>query len=136
MFIDDVIYVYVDFTPIVSSTSPDDGLELLLAMYAVFELNFNKNSRTIRLLYGIVFNDKRFLSNTIRSLLHEKQIYISLEQNRKKSNIFHPSRPENVIFCVSRLFLMLFHISVGSSHLGRVSVDFEKIEIFPLFRFF
>ena len=72
MFIDDVIYVYVDFTPIVSSTSPDDGLELLLSMYAVFELNFNKNSRTIRLLYGIVFNDKRFLSNTIRSLLHEK----------------------------------------------------------------
>ena len=71
---------------IVSSTSPDDSLALLLAMYAIFELNFPKNSRTIRLLYAIVFSDKRFLSTSIRNFMQEKQIDISLEQNRNKSN--------------------------------------------------
>lgn len=85
----DVIHIFVDFIPIVSSTSPDDGLALLLAMYAVFELNFNKNSRTIRLLYAIVFGDKRFISNIVRNLVKEKQIDISLEQNRKISNLTH-----------------------------------------------
>ncbi|CAF1470327.1 unnamed protein product [Adineta ricciae] len=56
-------------------------------MYAVFELNFNKNSRTIRLLYATVFDDKRFLSNSIRNLIKEKQIDICFEQNRKISNL-------------------------------------------------
>ncbi|CAF1502715.1 unnamed protein product [Adineta ricciae] len=87
VLMNDVIHVFVDFVPIVSSTSPDDSLALLLAMYAVFELNFNKNSRTIRLLYAIVFGDKRFISNSIRNLVKEKQIHISFEQNRTISNL-------------------------------------------------
>ncbi|CAF4327572.1 unnamed protein product, partial [Adineta steineri] len=49
VLMNDVMHIFVDFNPIVSSTSPDDGLALILAMYAVLELNFNKNSRTIRL---------------------------------------------------------------------------------------
>jgi activator of HSP90 ATPase len=76
----------VDFVSIVSTTSPDDALALLLAMYAIFELNFHKNSRTVRLLYGIAFSDKRFLSNTIRNFIQEKGIDIYMEQNRKTSN--------------------------------------------------
>ncbi|CAF1542079.1 unnamed protein product, partial [Adineta steineri] len=68
VLMNDVMHIFVDFNPIVSSTSPDDGLALILAMYAAFELNFNKNSRTIRLLYAIVFGDKRFISNSIRNL--------------------------------------------------------------------
>ncbi|CAF1502699.1 unnamed protein product [Adineta ricciae] len=87
VLMNDVMHIFVDFIPIVSSTSPDDGLALLLAMYAVFELNFNKNSRTIRLLYATVFGDKRFLSNSIRNLIKEKQIDICFEQNRKISNL-------------------------------------------------
>ncbi|CAF4239618.1 unnamed protein product, partial [Adineta steineri] len=87
VLMNDVMHIFVDFNPIVSSTSPDDGLALLLAMYAVFELNFNKNNRTIRLLYAIVFGDKRFISNSIRNLVKEKNIDISFEQNRKLSNI-------------------------------------------------
>jgi hypothetical protein len=76
----------LDFIPVVSTTSPDDSLALLLALYSVFELNFNKNSRTIRLLYAIVFSDKRFISNTIRSFIHEKGIDIYSEINKKTSN--------------------------------------------------
>ncbi|CAF1462705.1 unnamed protein product, partial [Didymodactylos carnosus] len=53
---DDVIYIYVDYLPIVSTTSLDDVLALLLGMYA--ELNFSKSSRVIRLLYTVVFCDK------------------------------------------------------------------------------
>ncbi|CAF1408207.1 unnamed protein product [Adineta steineri] len=87
VLMNDVMHIFVDFNPIVSSTSPDDGLALILAMYAVLELNFNKNSRTIRLLYAIVFGDKRFISNSIRNLVKEKNIDISFEQNRKLSNI-------------------------------------------------
>ena len=55
-------------------------------MYTIFELNFPKNSRTIRLLYALVFSDKRFLTTSIRHFIQEKQIDISLEQNRNKSN--------------------------------------------------
>ncbi|CAF3542494.1 unnamed protein product [Rotaria socialis] len=84
VFVDHIIHVYVDFIPIVSTTSPDDALALLLAMYAIFELNFHKNSRSIRLLYAIVFADKRFLSNAIRDVIQEKQIDIYSELNRQQ----------------------------------------------------
>jgi hypothetical protein len=86
VFKDDVIYVYLDFLPIVSTTSPDDGLALLLALYTIFELNFNKHARAIRLLYAVVFGDKRFISNVIRNVIQEKGIDIYSEQNRKILN--------------------------------------------------
>jgi len=57
-------------------------------------------------------------------------------QKAKKSNIFWPSRPGNVIFGVSVLFLMLFHILVGSRHLETFLVDLEQIGVLALFRFF
>ncbi|CAM4833408.1 unnamed protein product [Rotaria magnacalcarata] len=84
VFVNHIIHVYVDFIPIVSTTSPDDALALLLAMYAIFELNFHKNSRSIRLLYAIVFADNRFLPNTIRDVIQEKQIDIYSELNRQQ----------------------------------------------------
>ena len=73
---DDIIHIYVDFVPIVSTTSFDDALALLIAMYAIFELNFNKNSRTVRLICAIAFGYKRFLHNTIRNFIQEKGIDI------------------------------------------------------------
>ncbi|CAF4309637.1 unnamed protein product, partial [Rotaria sp. Silwood2] len=85
VFINDVIHVYVDFLPIVATTSTDDALALLLAMYAIFELNFHKYSRSIRLLYAIFFSDKRFLSNTLRQFVQDKQIDIYSELNQKQS---------------------------------------------------
>ena len=91
VFDDNVIYIYLDFLPIVSTTSPDDGLALLLAIYLIFELNFPKNNRSIRFLYSIIFGDTRFILNKMRNLIKEKNIEISTEQNRKlldNTNLF------------------------------------------------
>ena len=74
VFVDDLINIYVDFLPITATTSPDDALALLISMYTIFELNFPKNNRTMRLLYSILHADKRFLPNTIRAFIREKQI--------------------------------------------------------------
>ncbi len=83
--IDDLIYIYVDYYSITSTTSPDDALALLIAIYTIFELNFNKNSRTMRLLYSVLHGDKRFLSNPIRILIKEKNIDLDSEQDHKQS---------------------------------------------------
>ncbi|CAF1501583.1 unnamed protein product [Adineta ricciae] len=77
--IDDLIYVYVDFLPIVSTNSPDDAVALLISMYTIFELSFDKKSRTIRLLYCVLHGDKQFLSNSVRVLIKEKNINIQRE---------------------------------------------------------
>ncbi|CAF3005309.1 unnamed protein product [Rotaria sp. Silwood2] len=87
--INDQIHIYVDFIPIVSTTSPDDALGLLIAMYNIFELNFNKNSRAIRFLYSILHGDKRFLSNGMRLLIKDKGIDIfnkTSQQHATSSN--------------------------------------------------
>jgi hypothetical protein len=78
--IDDRIDICVDFTPVLSTNSPDDALALLIAMHTIFELSFDKKSRTIRLLYSVLHGDKRFLSNSIRNLIKEKNIDIYCEQ--------------------------------------------------------
>lgn len=78
--IDDIIHIYVDFNPIVSTSSPDDALGLLIAMYSIFELSFDKKSRTIRFLYCVLYGCKQFLSNTIRVLIKEKNIDIHCER--------------------------------------------------------
>lgn len=82
----DTIHLYVDFVPVVSTTSPDDALALLIAMHAIFELNFNKNSRATHLLYAIAFSDKRFLSNSVRRVIQEKHIDIYSEKSRKSTD--------------------------------------------------
>ncbi|CAF2628893.1 unnamed protein product [Rotaria sp. Silwood2] len=89
IFINDQIHVYVDFIPIVSTTSPDDAVALLIAMYSIFELNFNRNSRAIRFLYSILHSDKRFLSNAMRLLIKEKDISICKEINQEKNSSSH-----------------------------------------------
>ncbi|CAF4247722.1 unnamed protein product, partial [Adineta steineri] len=83
VLVDDRIYIYVDFVQVVSTSSPDDALALLIAMYTIFELAFNKNSRSIRLLYSILYADPRFLPNTIRIFLKEKNIDVYHEENKK-----------------------------------------------------
>lgn len=74
VFLDNLIHIYVDFLPITTTASDDDALALLLAMYTIFELSFPKNNRTIRLLYCILHGEKRFLTNTIRLFIKEKQL--------------------------------------------------------------
>ncbi|CAF1503507.1 unnamed protein product [Adineta ricciae] len=85
--INDRITIFVDFVPILSTNSPDDALALLISMYTIFELSFDKKSRAIRLLYSVLHGDKRFLSNSIRNLIREKEIDIYWNEN-KKSPLF------------------------------------------------
>ncbi|CAF4065168.1 unnamed protein product, partial [Rotaria sp. Silwood1] len=84
--IDNLIHVYVDFNPILSTNSPDDAVALLIAMYTIFELSFDKKSRTIRFLYSIIHGDKRFLSNSIRFFIKEKKIDIQWEHHQISSS--------------------------------------------------
>ena len=70
------MHIYVDFHPILSASSPDDAVALLIAMYSIFELSFDKKSRTTRLLYAVLYGDKQFLSNSIHILIKEKNIDI------------------------------------------------------------
>jgi hypothetical protein len=60
-------------------------LALLIAMYNNFKLNFNENSRTIRLIYLILHDHQRFLSNSIRILIKEKYITFYSEEGQKQS---------------------------------------------------
>lgn len=80
--INDLIYIYVDFQQILSTSSPDDAVALLIAMYSIFELSFDKKSRTTRLLYSILYGDKQFLSNSIRILIKEKNIDIHRQRHQ------------------------------------------------------
>ncbi|CAM4797064.1 unnamed protein product [Rotaria magnacalcarata] len=82
--IDDVIYIYVDFVSMLSTNSPDDALALLIAMYTIFELTFHKKSRTIRLLYSILHAETRYLTNSVRILIKEKNIDIYAEQQHQQ----------------------------------------------------
>ncbi|CAF3367851.1 unnamed protein product [Rotaria sp. Silwood2] len=80
VLIDDIIHIYVDFHPILSTNSPDDAIGLLISMYSIFELSFDKKSRTIRFLYCVLYGEKQFLSNSIRLLIKEENINIHRER--------------------------------------------------------
>lgn len=58
-------------------------------MYSVFELSFDKKSRTIRFLYCVLHGDKQFLSNSIRILIKEKNIEIHRERRQLPSVSSH-----------------------------------------------
>ncbi|CAF1141210.1 unnamed protein product [Adineta ricciae] len=96
--IDDTIHVYVDFTSIVSTDSPDDAVALLIAMYTIFELSFDKKSRTVRLLYAALHAETRYLTNSVRVLIKDKNIDIYAEKqhhNQQQQNQTIPISPSN-----------------------------------------
>jgi len=86
VFTEDLINIYVDFLPITATASSDDALALLISMYTIFELNFPKNNRVVRLLYSLLHRDKRFLTNTIRLFMKEKKIEMT-DQPRENHSI-------------------------------------------------
>ena len=97
MCIDNLIHVYVDFNPILSTNSPDDAIALLIAMYTIFELTFDKKSRTIRFIYSVLHGDKRYLSNSLRFLIKEKNIDIQYEQHKISSTSFNSACNSSII---------------------------------------
>ena len=76
-----MLHLYVDYNHITQTSSPDDGLALILSMFSIFELAFEKNGRVLRFLYAIMFGEKRYLSNSTRNLVTEKSINIYAEKN-------------------------------------------------------
>lgn len=81
-----MIHVYVDFCRITSTSSPDDALALLISMYTIFELAFDKKSRVVRLIYSILHGDKQYLSNSIRMYIKEKNIDIRCQKIKVQMN--------------------------------------------------
>jgi hypothetical protein len=87
VFLDSSINIYVDLLPITATTSPEEALPVLISMYTIFELNFPKNNRTMRLIYAVLHADTRFLPNTIRQFIKEKQIDIVDAHRQNDPNI-------------------------------------------------
>lgn len=52
-------------------------------MYTIFDLAFDKKSRTTRLLYSILHAETRCLTNSVRILIKEKNIDIYAEQQHQ-----------------------------------------------------
>lgn len=98
MCINDVIHIYVDFVPVLFTNSPDDGLALLVAMYSIFELGFDRKSRTVRLLYSVLHAETRYLTNSVRILIREKNIDVNSEQlHRRQQQLLPPQSQQNSI---------------------------------------
>lgn len=87
MCINDVIHIYVDFVPVLCTNSPDDGLALLVAMYTIFELSFDKKGRTLRLLYSVLHSETRYLTNSVRVLIREKSIDMNSELLQRRQQL-------------------------------------------------
>ncbi len=65
--------------------SPHDALALLITMYTIFQLNFNENSRTLRLIYSFLDNDRRFLSKSVHIIIKEKYMTFYSKEDSKQS---------------------------------------------------
>lgn len=65
--------------------SLDHALALLIAVYIIFQFNFDENSHTIHLIYFILHNDRRFLSNSIRILIKDQYISFYSQDDEKQS---------------------------------------------------
>lgn len=97
VFTEDLINIYVDFLPITATTSSDDALALLIAMYTIFELNFPKNNRVVRLLYSLLHREKRFLTNTIRLFMKEKNIEMLDQSSIEQENFDKDKSANNIL---------------------------------------
>jgi len=54
---------------IVQTTSAEAAISLLLCLYNLFEIKFQRHFRGIQLLYGVIFEDSSELSVSLRKLL-------------------------------------------------------------------
>ena len=61
--------MYLDYQLIGQTTSAQEAISILLCLYNIFEIKFTRHSRSIHLLYGVVFQDQNELSKSLRKLL-------------------------------------------------------------------
>ncbi|CAF1077589.1 unnamed protein product [Adineta steineri] len=81
--INNAIHIYVDFISILSTTYVDDAFALLIAMYTIFGLTFDRKSRVVRLLYSVLHGETKYLTNSVRIFIKEKNIDIYAEQQHQ-----------------------------------------------------
>ncbi len=58
--------LYLDYQLIVQTASAEAALSILLALYNIFEIKFQRHYRGIHLLYGVIFEDNNELSKSFR----------------------------------------------------------------------
>ncbi|CAF1077554.1 unnamed protein product [Adineta steineri] len=68
VYINNVIHIYVDFISILSTNYVDDAFALLIAMYIIFGLTFDRKSRIVKLLHSVLYGETKYLTNSINSL--------------------------------------------------------------------
>ncbi|CAF1690843.1 unnamed protein product [Adineta ricciae] len=89
--------VYVDFISIVSTDSVDDAVGLLIAMYTIFGLSFDKKSRAVRLLYSVLYDETRYLTNSVRILMKEKNIEVHSQQQKQHQPMLNASSNDSTM---------------------------------------
>ncbi|CAF1394708.1 unnamed protein product [Adineta ricciae] len=97
VYINDTMDVYVDFISIVSTDSVDDAVGLLIAMYTIFGLSFDKKSRAVRLLYSVLYGETRYLTNSVRILMKEKSIEVHSQQQKQHQPMLNASSNDSTM---------------------------------------
>jgi hypothetical protein len=67
--LNDKYQLYLDYEVIVQTTSAEEAISILLCLYNLFEIKFQRHSRGVHLLYGIMFEDQNDLTKSLRKVL-------------------------------------------------------------------
>ncbi|CAF4572173.1 unnamed protein product [Rotaria socialis] len=67
----DKFVIYLDYDAITETTSIDQTLCIIIALYVIFELQFGTHNRIIHLLYGILLQEPAALTKQLRLILKE-----------------------------------------------------------------
>ncbi|CAF0911219.1 unnamed protein product [Didymodactylos carnosus] len=77
---------------VVTTTTLQEAVALLVATYNSFQLKPDPRSRTVRLLYTVLLNERKYISNNIRAILNELN-YESTRQALKLTTSVAESAP-------------------------------------------
>ncbi len=61
--------LYLDRQLIVQTTCAYQAMSILLGLYNIFEIKFQRHFRGVHLLYGVMFEDSNEISKSLRKLL-------------------------------------------------------------------
>ncbi|CAF4251898.1 unnamed protein product [Rotaria magnacalcarata] len=94
--LNDKYELYLDYERIVQTTSASEALSLLISLYNVFEIKFQRHGRAAHLLYGVLFEDTNELSKSLRAILLSWDYII-----KNKSNFYQQHKQTTTMSTVS-----------------------------------
>ncbi|CAF1267560.1 unnamed protein product [Didymodactylos carnosus] len=97
---DEAIELWVDWTVVLRPKSAEEAIILWLALYHIYELKFPYHSRVVRFMYVILFNEKRYASNSIRKIL--KLYGLDDRYLERTTKLFEKSQQQEISDEVSR----------------------------------